>query len=385
MLPRLCNLSKSNSFFLFGPRGTGKTTLIRSQFPDERAVYVNLLDNALMDQLLLDSSRFVDLIDSAEHRTKAVIIDEVQKMPELLNVAHTQIQERKRQFILTGSSSRKLKQAGANLLAGRAWLYHLYPLNALEMSDAFDLKRALELGGLPEAFLSNRDDAREYLNSYVATYLQKEIQQEQWVKNLAPFRKFLAISAQMNGKIINKAAIAKQVGVDPTTVANYFEILEDTLIGFMLPAFSRSVRKAQRQLPKFYYVDTGIKRGLDRTLSVELLPQTFAWGDAFEHWVILEFVKGSQYKRLDWSFSYIRTKDDVEIDLIVERPGDRNLFVEIKSKSLVDAADAKSLETLGADTDPKAERWLLSCDPLQRTFGKTKAMHWMDGIKLLFS
>lgn len=138
MLPRLCNLSKSNSFFLFGPRGTGKTTLIRSQFPDERAVYVNLLDNALMDQLLLDSSRFVDLIDSAEHRTKAVIIDEVQKMPELLNVAHTQIQERKRQFILTGSSSRKLKQAGANLLAGRAWLYHLYPLNALEMSDAFD-------------------------------------------------------------------------------------------------------------------------------------------------------------------------------------------------------------------------------------------------------
>jgi len=385
MIPRLCNLSKSNSFFLFGPRGTGKTTLIRNQFPNENAVYVNLLDNALMDQLLLDSTRFIDLIDSAENRLKSVIIDEVQKMPQLLNIAHTQIQERKRQFILTGSSSRKLKQAGANLLAGRAWLYHLYPLNTAEMKDDFDLKKALEFGGLPEAFLSNRDDAREYLNSYVATYLQKEIQQEQWVKNLAPFRKFLAISAQMNGRIVNKAAIAKQVGVDPTTVTNYFEILEDTLLGFMLPAFSRSVRKAQRQLPKFYFIDTGIKRGLDRTLSVELLPQTFAWGDAFEHWVILEFIKGCQYRRLDWSFSYIRTKDDVEIDLVVERPGDRDLFVEIKSKSLVDASDAKALETLGADTNPKAERWLLSCDPLQRTFGKTTAMHWQDGIQRLFS
>ena len=384
MIPRLCNLSKSNSFFLSGPRGTGKTTLIRSQFSDQRAVYVNLLDNTIMDQLLLDATRFIDIIDSPENRAKSVIIDEVQKLPQLLNIAHTQIQERKRQFILTGSSSRKLKQAGANLLAGRAWLYHLYPLNTAEMQDAFDLKRALEFGGLPDAFLSNRDDAREYLNAYVATYLQKEIQQEQWVKNLAPFRKFLAIAAQMNGKIVNKAAIAKQVGVDPTTVTNYFEILEDTLLGFMLPSFSRSVRKAQRQLPKFYFIDTGIKRGLDRTLTVELLPQTFAWGDAFEHWVILEFVKGCQYKRLDWTLSYLRTKDDVEIDLIVERPGDRELLVEIKSKSRVDAADAKSLETLGADINPKAERWLLSCDPLARSFGKTTALYWRDALKRLF-
>ena len=384
MIPRLCNLSKSNSFFLFGPRGTGKTTLIRSQFSDQQAVYVNLLDNTLMDQLLLDATRFIDIIDSPENRAKSVIIDEVQKLPQLLNIAHAQIQERKRQFILTGSSSRKLKQAGANLLAGRAWLYHLYPLNTAEMQDAFDLKKALEFGGLPDAFLSNRDDAREYLNAYVATYLQKEIQQEQWVKNLAPFRKFLAIAAQMNGKIVNKAAIAKQVGVDPTTVTNYFEILEDTLLGFMLPSFSRSVRKAQRQLPKFYFIDTGIKRGLDRTLTVELLPQTFAWGDAFEHWVILEFVKGCQYKRLDWTLSYLRTKDDVEIDLIVERPGDRELLVEIKSKSRVDAADAKSLETLGADINPKAERWLLSCDPLTRSFGKTTALYWRDALKRLF-
>jgi predicted AAA+ superfamily ATPase len=270
------------------------------------------------------------------------------------------------------------------MLAGRAWIYHLYPLSFLELGSNFDLKRSLEVGGLPDASLGNPNDAREYLNAYVSTYLQKEIQQEQWVKNLEPFRKFLAIAAQMNGKIVNKSAIAKQAGVDPTTVDNYFEILEDTLLGFYLPAFSRSVRKAQRLSPKFYFIDTGIKRALEKTLSVELLPQTFAWGDAFEHWVILEFIKGAQYNRLDWTFSYVRTKEDVEIDLIITRPGKEEIFVEIKSKTFVDASDAKSLETLGNDLNPSAEKWLLSCDPLQRTFGTTTAMYWQDALKLLF-
>lgn len=385
MIPRSCNLPKLNSFFLFGPRGVGKTTLILDQFPADRAIYVNLLDDILMDQLLLDFGRFTDLIDHPLNKNKSVIVDEVQKLPKILNVAHTQIQQRKRQFILTGSSSRKLKQASANLLAGRAWIYQLYPLTTPEMGDSFDLKKALETGGLPDAFLASAADAKEYLSAYVATYLQKEIQQEQWVKNLEPFRKFLAIAAQMNGKIVNKALIAKQAGVDPSTVSNYFEILEDTLLGFFLPAFNRSVRKAQRQAPKFYFIDPGIKRGLDKTLSVELLPQTFAWGDAFEHWVILEFVKRAQYKRLDWSFSYLRTKDDLEIDLIVQRPGDRELFVEIKSTSTIDASFAKSLETLGHDTNPKAEKILLSCDPLQRTFGRVVAMHWREGLDYIFS
>jgi predicted AAA+ superfamily ATPase len=384
MIPRICNLSKSNSFFLLGPRGSGKTTLIRSAFSDKDALYINLLDDRLMDEYMLDFGRFVDTIDHPDVRNKSVIVDEVQRMPKILNVAHTQIQERKRQFILTGSSSRKLKQTGANLLAGRAWMYHLYPLSVVEWGDSFDLKRALEFGGLPEAVTATRSDAQEYLTAYVSTYLQKEIQQEQWVKNLEPFRKFLAIAAQMNGKIVNKAGIAKQTGVDPSTVANYFEILEDTLIGFSLPAYSRSIRKAQRQAPKFYFIDTGIKRGLDRTLSVELLPQTFAWGDAFEHWVILEFVKLIQYQRLEWELSYLRTKDDVEIDLIVKRPGQSELLVEIKSKTMVDASDAKALESLGPEINTKAERLLLSCDPLPRRFGKTEALHWREGIRRVF-
>ncbi|MFZ4405108.1 MAG: ATP-binding protein, partial [Pseudobdellovibrionaceae bacterium] len=229
-----------------------------------------------------------------------------------------------------------------------------------------------------------RVSAKEYLSAYVGTYLEKEIQQEQWVRKLEPFRKFLAIAAQMNGKIINRAKIAREVGVDDVTVANYFEILQDTLLGFYLPSFHISVRKAQRQSPKFYFIDCGIKRALDRTLTVELLPQTSAYGDAFEHFIILEFVKQISYGRLDWELSYLRTKDDQEIDLIIDRPGKKRIFIEIKSKNKVTAEDANVLERLGHDVDAKAEKILLSQDPLPQNFGSTKALFWQAGLKQIF-
>ncbi len=386
MYQRQCKPSKSNSFFLFGARGTGKTTLLEQYFSPTDTLFIDLLDINLMDELMLDSSRFQRLIDAPEHIHKRVVVDEIQKFPQLLNVVHQQIQKRKRQFVLTGSSARRLKQQGINLLAGRAWTYELFPFSTFEIGASFDLKRTLEFGALPEAYLASENaHAREYLNAYVGTYLQKEIQQERWVRKLEPFRKFLSVAAQMNGKIINKSAIALDVGIDDVTVANYFEILEDTLLGFNLPAFHQSVRKAQRQAPKFYLVDPGIKRALEKTLSVELLPQTSAWGDAFEHWVILDIIKNASYRRLDWSFSYLRTKDDAEIDLIVDRPGKKRVLIEIKSKSHVTSQDAKTLETLGLAVDPDAEHVLLSNDPLEAKFGKTHAIHWIEGIKRLFA
>ncbi len=385
MIQRLLNSSKTNSYFLFGPRGVGKTTFLSSLYNSSDTLFVDLLDIGLMDELLLDSSRFKALIDQPQHSHKRVVIDEIQKYPRLLDVVHQQIQKKKRQFILTGSSSRRLKQEGVNLLAGRAWTYNLYPFSTGELGDRFDLKKALQWGGLPEVALAEDSlSAREFLSAYVGTYLQKEIQQEQWVRNLEPFRKFLAIAAQMNGKIINKSTIAREVGIDDVTVARYFEILEDTLLGFYLPGHHHSVRKAQKQAPKFYFIDPGVVRALDRTLTVELLPQTKAWGSAFEHWVILEFKKNASYHRLDWEFSYIRTKDDVEIDLIVSRPGEPALFVEIKSKTQIHMSDAKALETLGVDLDPQAEKWLLSNDPLEQRFGSTRAMFWRDALRELF-
>lgn len=384
MIKRSVILSKTNSFFLFGSRGSGKSTLLQEFYPKKDTLFIDLLNIELLDDLMLDLGRFERLINAPESRHKRVVIDEIQKFPRLLDVVHQQIQKTKRQFIMTGSSARKLKQAGTNLLAGRAWLYHLFPFSTNELASHFDLKKALERGSLPEAYLANDfKDAKEYLMAYVATYLEKEIQQERWVKNLEPFRRFLSVAAQMNGKILNHSSIAREVGINDVTVANYFEILEDTLLGFHLPAYHKSIRKSQKQASKFYFIDPGIKRALDRTLTVELLPQTSAWGDAFEHWVILEIFKNASYLRNDWKFFYFKTKDDVEIDLIIDRPGKSPVLIEIKSKQKVSETDARALESLGADIDPKAEHYLFSMDHLESQWGKTRALYWQKGIQLL--
>lgn len=388
MVKRICNLPEKQSFFLFGPRGSGKTTLLQNHFSPDHAIYVDLLDIDFFDQLMMDSTRFAALIDAPENIHKKVIVDEVQKFPKILDVVHQQIQKRKRQFILTGSSSRRLKQQGTNLLAGRAWVFNLYPFTSAELilANQFVLKKVLEQGALPDAILAKSEgESREFLNAYVGTYMQMEVQQEQWVRNLEPFRKFLAVAAQMNGKIINKSKISREVGVNDVTVAHYFEILEDTLLGFTLPAHHTSIRKAQKQAPKFYFIDPGIKRALEKTLTVQLLPQTVAWGEAFEHWVILEIVKNISYTRKDWELSYIRTKEDVEIDLIISRPGQPKLLIEIKSKELVKEEDAKALETLGKDLDAKAEKWILSNDKIEQKFGTTRALHWQKGLQILFA
>lgn len=397
MIKRSYKLSKSNSFFLFGCRGSGKTTLLNDYFSIEDTLFIDLLDINFMDQLLLDSSRFERIINLPENKNKRVVIDEIQKFPKILDTIHQQIQKTKRQFVMTGSSARKLKQQSVNLLAGRAWIYNMYPISSLELDNSHfikireidNLKKILEFGSLPEAITSEDvADTKEYLRAYVSTYLEKEIQQEQWVRKLEPFRKFLAVSAQMNGKIINCSKIAREVGVNDVTVSNYFEILSDTLIGFQLPAFSTSVRKAQKLGFKNYFIDTGVKRALEGTLSVELLHKTFAFGDAFEHWVILEFVKNISIFRLDWKLSFLRTKDDLEIDLIIERGAQSTLLIEIKSTNIVLDEHVKALELLGPDiaksTNKKIEKYLLSLDELSKTIQSTQAMHWLDGIIKIF-
>ena len=192
----------------------------------------------------------------------------------------------------------------------------------LELGEVFSLQDVLQWGSLPKIFDLENDNARAaYLRSYGLNYVTTEIQAEQWVRKIEPFRKFLPIAAQMNGKILNYSKIARDVGVDTTTIISYFDILEDTLLGFRLDAFHESVRKRQALKPKFYFFDLGVKRSLEHTLTVHLLPQTFAFGEAFEYFVICEIMRLNSYYARDFSFSFLRTKDDAEVDLIVDRLG----------------------------------------------------------------
>jgi predicted AAA+ superfamily ATPase len=270
-------------------------------------------------------------------------------------------------------------------LAGRAFTYTLFPFSTYELKDLFDLNNVLEFGALPKLLEFNEhEDKLDFLRSYCQTYLREEIQIEQIVRNLNPFRDFLEMAAQLNGKIINYSKMARQIAIDDKTIHNYFQILEDTLIGFFLPPFNRSIRKRQRESPKFYFIDPGIKRALDQSLRVKLLPQTYAYGDAFEHWVILECVKLNQYLKLDYKLSYLRTKDNAEIDLVIQRPAQGDLLIEIKSSQQVDQTDVLSLTRFSKSWDKENKAILLSNDPHSKNFEDVTAYHWKSGLEKIF-
>jgi len=280
-------------------------------------------------------------------------------------------------------SARKLKRGASNLLAGRAFVHHLHPLTHLELGTAFRLKDALRWGTLPRLYhLSNNEEKAEFLSAYAFTYLKEEIATEQIVRKLAPFRNFLEIAAQTNGQIVNFSKIADDVGVDIKTVQSYFSILEDTLAGFLLPAYHRSVRKSQRSHPKFYFFDTGVKRSLEGTLRQDILPRTYAFGRAFEHFLILEIFRLNDYYRGDCRLSFLRTKDGLEIDLVLDRPGRPTAFIEIKSSDCVTERDLSSLNRFLNDT-LAGEGFCLSLDLHEKKIGHVSCFPWTQGLKAL--
>jgi predicted AAA+ superfamily ATPase len=380
---RSLNPLKSKSFFLFGARGVGKSTFIKSFLKGQSAFVIDLLEPDLEDRYSKHPEILMQEILPKKDGLAWVVIDEVQKCPKLLNVAQKIMVEHKIKFILSGSSARRLKQHGVNLLAGRALNEFMFPLTHEELGDRFDLVDVLETGALPEVKAADSAEVQHaFLRAYALNYVTTEIQAEQWVKNLPPFRKFLEIAAQMNGKILNYSSIARDIGVDPNTVQGYFEIIEDTLLGFRLPAYDKSVRRQQRQAPKFYLFDTGVKRALDRTLDIPLKPQTSAFGEAFEHFIILEIQRIASYRRKDFRYSYLLTKDDAEIDLIIDRPGQQTLLVEIKSKIQVDERDIRHLKNFQKDfVHPLL--LLLSLDQVEKEIDGVKACHWQKGIRLI--
>ncbi len=391
MVNRIQKLSKNSHLFLFGARGTGKTTLLRLLFDKNSkgsTLWIDLLSEA-------DEDRFGRHPDELSHHLKAkhydyVVIDEIQKFPKLLDIVHLEIESKVRSkktyFILTGSSARKLKRNAANLLGGRAFTNFLFPYTHQELGELFNLETVLKFGSLPLTWSYEDDEQKcEFLRSYVRNYLKEEILEEQIVRKIDTFRDFLEIAAQHSGEIINFSKIGRDVGTSDQTVKSYYQILEDTLVGISLPSFHRSIRKRQREAPKFYLFDLGIKSALERTLKVPLEKRTSAYGKAFEHFIILEIFRMCEYLKNDFRLSYLRTKDDAEIDLVIERPGLPDLLLEIKSTQMIREEDIRTISRFSREWDKEVEAQVWSQDSLTTKINEVTSYHWKEGFLKLFS
>lgn len=302
------------SFFLFGPRGTGKTTWLREHFPAERCVFIDLLDGDVYTELLARPHRLETMIGAAS--PDWIILDEIQRVPNLLNEVHRLIEGRRLRFAMTGSSARSLRRKGVNLLAGRALSFHMHPLTATELGRDFDLERALSFGQLPA--VASRQAPGEFLASYVQTYLREEVQQEGLTRNLGNFARFLETASFSQGASLNVSHIARESALDRKVADNYFGILDDLLIGYRLSAFTK---RAQRRLvahPKFYFFDVGVYRTI-RPMGPLDSPAE-AEGASLETLLLQELRAVNDALGLDYEMFYWRTSDGTEVDFVLYGP-----------------------------------------------------------------
>ena len=384
MIKRLQKLSQKHSFFLFGARGTGKTTLLKQLFSGKNTLWIDLLSFNEEDRFSRNPDLLTQLI--AEFPYKKVIIDEVQKVPKILDIVHLEIEKNKTiQFILTGSSARKLRKGAANMLAGRLFTFSLHPLTHLELGDQFNINNVLQIGTLPGlSNYKNKKDKVRYLESYVQTYLKEEILVEQLVRKVKPFKDFLEVSAQCNGQIINYSKIAKDLRVDYTTVQNYFDILTDTYLGFYLKSFNRSIRKQQSQAQKFFLFDEGVTRALLRQSRSPLKKGSYEYGLAFEHFIVLELFRLNSYYEKNFRISYLKDKNGNEIDIIIQKPSGEEILIEIKSSDRSLREHGKTLEKFLELWDRPCEAQVWSNDPKNRKIGPVKHYHWKTALKRIF-
>ncbi|MFH1460760.1 MAG: AAA family ATPase [Candidatus Omnitrophota bacterium] len=324
---RSLNLKKFNtSLFLFGPRLTGKTTLLKLLSFDE---YFDLLDPELELEYRTNPKQFWQQI-SAMKKGSRIIVDEIQKVPILLNYVQKAIDQLGHKFILSGSSARKLKRGGANLLGGRALDLRLHPLTSEELGDNFSCDFSMQYGTLPRISdlisENNLDLAKQHLKSYISTYLKEEIQAEALTRNVGAFNRFLNIAAQSNGQFIEFSNISRECSVPASTVKEYYQILEDTLIGFFLWPDDRSERKKAR--PKFYFFDCGVLRSIQNRLNDP--PTAIELGCLFETWFVNEILRLRDYLGKEHQFSFWRERDQ-EIDILIS--GGRGVILAIECKS----------------------------------------------------
>lgn len=383
MIHRILKPLLSQSFFIFGARGVGKSTFVREQIESKSIFSINFLESEVESRYLQKPDLLINDLAALKLKPEWIFIDEVQKVPKILDIVHLLIEEKKYKFILTGSSARKLKKGAANLLAGRAFTNYLFPLTHEELGHNFSLEEVLNWGSLPKIFSLNKAERIEFLRSYCQTYLKEEILQEQIVRNGQSFRRFLEVAAQENGKTLNFSKIARDINVDTKTAQSYFQILEDTLVGFFLTAFHTSARKSVKQQPKFYLFDLGVKKALELSIGEAVSPRTATYGLAFEHFIICECFRLNQYMKKDFSLYHFQTNTGGEIDLILQK-GKKTIAVEIKSADRIDEVEVRKFDRT-CENIRISEKYFVSQDPKASLFGGVECLHWKDFFKKIFA
>jgi len=375
MFIRKLNLEEAaeESLFLWGARQTGKSTLLESLFPNAR--YYDLLQSAEFERLFRNPSLLREELDKASEKD-LVIIDEVQKIPQLLDEVHWLMSKRGVRFILCGSSARKLMRIGANLLGGRALRTVLYPLVSTEIPD-FDIFRAINNGMLPRHYTMENPTRR--LQAYIGDYLREEINAEALTRNLLTFTRFMEIAAQCNGEMIVYKNIAADCGVSANTVKEYFNILEQTMFGYLIPGFTATKKRIAIVAPKFYYFDVGICNYLLKRKNLQ--QGTADFGYAFEHLMMQEIVACLGYRFSEEKITYWRTQSGYEVDCIV---GNGRVAIEFKSCEEVKSRHTKSLKAFQEEF-PQAKLVIVSFDKYRRTMNNVEIYPAQEFLKSLWA
>ena len=365
------DLPAKRSAFLWGPRKTGKTFWLRQTYPQH--VRIDLLQTDVFGEY---AARPALLRERYQDHHGMVIIDEVQMVPELLNEVHWLIENRDLSFLMTGSSARKLRRKHANLLGGRAWRYSMHPLTLLE-TEGFDLEAVMVSGLLPPHFLSS-DPIRD-LRSYVADYLKEEIAAEAAVQSIPAFAEFLRVAALTTGELLNYTNVAREAGVSAKVVRSYFQILEDTLLGFRVAPWRKSKTRRMIETEKFYLFDVGVANYLSRRIPREGTPE---FGKAFEHYILMELKAYQAYRNPELDIRYWRTSTGMEVDFVL---GEMDVALEFKGARRVHDGDLKGLNALLAEHKVK-HPLLISLEREPRRLGaRIRALPWQAFLRDLWS
>ncbi len=379
MFPRQIHPVSRKSFFLFGPRQTGKSTYVRSLLSPED-LYIDLLPQRSYLHYVRNPGSVREEILAHLDRSPGgkCIIDEIQKIPALLDEVHELIESRGMRFVLTGSSARKLRRGAANLLAGRAYTYRLFPLTLKELGSCFDLERALRVGTLPVLWGDDHEDPVEFLRSYTETYLKEEVAAEGLVRDIGPFAQFLDMAAANDGETVNFSNMARECSVSSKTVQQYYQILEDTFLAVKLSAWRRSARRRLVSNPRYYLFDPGVTNALAHTLTDRIGGRLL--GRRFEQFVIGQLTAAIHYQRKDYTLHYWRTNHGAEVDVLLCAGNRIVCALEIKSSRRIAPESLAGLKSFLQD-NPGVPAFVLGIRQKRRKLaGGVTVMDWQDFI-----